>query len=879
MVKEDTIFKNRIKVCLDWEGFKQKPKKEDIMDISSRIAKQKAEVTIEELMKCITLPNAQSFTPAYFQTEKRLNDNWGGQQLFALDIDRGLRIDEAIKLSEDINVKPIFIYSSFSHLENQHKFRMVFLLNEEIQDTRVRKIIQKSLTTLFPAADPNANDEARFFFGGKKIEFCSNSVLTVPQLLDAVVRKLKKGTNSSREIKKFCEVTNLSLYKGYPYYKVINDSVAPEGNSSIYVSLNKNRTNPINYYRTRAEISHSDYYLVFEKDSKFNSEYSSDLFKEENVKLIRYFPFEALEDRCKLYREAVSGKCWLYHHEMFGLMTNLLNIEGGKSKVVEIINSRSEYLQKKEEWSLMLNQIKKMNYLPSRCDSFCPFANECTHSKNMIEQGKLPRGSVQILNQSHFQEVDEVYKNLEDLFGELLRNNEKGVYVIKAPTGIGKTELIINSAKNYTFSVAFPTHKLKDEVSLRLKEQNVQHFKVPELPTLEAHFREKVEHLYNIGAYKAVNKYLRKLSSVNDEVRMFLEDLEKIKKTKGEILLTTHQRAIYTNDDSNSTIIFDEDPIPSLFPISHMRLSDLVYAFTKLQENQDNKDVIMALQKMIIDAPSDVVHERSSFLLPSVKEMEHTVIEDSNIHSDILGFLNCDYFIKKRVNDKEWVYFINRNQLPENRKIIILSATANEQISKLVFGNSVQFYDLGEVKPKGGILQVTSKSFSRYTIKENEKDLKKLAENLMQRYNPCSEIISYKDFFQIEREENLYFGNTEGIDSMKGKNITVIGTPHINPIAYLLIGVCLGFRMGLEESRMEYRQVERNGLRFYFTTYNGESLLREIQFYLIESQLIQAIGRARVNRYPVKVLILSNLPVLGADYISFSQIEIQEIMK
>lgn len=879
MVKENTIFKNRIRICLDSEGFDQKPRKKDVIAISRRIAKQTTEVAIEDLMKSITLPNAQTFTPAYFQNGERFNENWAGQQLFALDIDDGLRIDEAIKLSAELKVNPTFIYSSFSHTENQHKFRMVFFLNEEIQDSRVRKVIQTCLTTLFPMADRNANDEARLLFGGKKIEHINDSILTVPKLLDAVVRKIKKGTNSSREMKKFCEASNLVLFKGYPHYKVIIDEDIPDCTSSMYISLNKNRTTPINYYRTRAEISHCDYYLMFRQEVKFDSEQIDDVSQGENVKLVRNFPFATLNDRCGLYRQSVSGEYWLYHHEMFGLMTNLLNIEGGRSKVIDIINSREEYLQKKEDWSLMMNQIKKMNYLPSSCNSFCPFANECTHAKNMIEQGKLPRGSVQILEEPIFQKIDTVYSKLEKLFEDILSKEEKGVYVIKAPTGIGKTETIINNAKKTNFSVAFPTHKLKDEVSQRLKEQSVKHFKVPELPMLDAPFSEKVEHLYNIGAYKAVNKYLRKLSIDNDEIRLFLEELDKIMKIKGEILLTTHQRAIYTNDDSNSTLIFDEDPIPSLFPISQMRQSDLVYAFTKLQENQDNKDVIMALQKMIIDAPSDVVHERSSFLLPSVKEMENTIIEDSNIHSDILGFLDCDYFIKKRVNDKEWVYFINRNQLPDNKNIIILSATANEQISKLVFGNNVQFYDLGEVKPKGSILQVTSKSFSRYTIKENQKELEKLAKNIMERYNPGSEIISYKDFFKIDREENLYFGNTEGIDVMKGKNITIIGTPHINPIAYLLIGVCLGFRMGLEQSRMEYRQVERNGLRFYFTTYNGESLLREIQFYLIESQLLQAVGRARVNRYPVKVLILSNLPVLGAEYISFSQKELQEIMK
>ncbi|WBX80321.1 hypothetical protein PD280_22595 [Virgibacillus salarius] len=127
--------------------------------------------------------------------------------------------------------------------------------------------------------------------------------------------------------------------------------------------------------------------------------------------------------------------------------------------------------------------------------------------------------------------------------------------------------------------------------------------------------------------------------------------------------------------------------------------------------------------------------------------------------------------------------------------------------------------------------------------------------------------------------DSNWFDIPEGFDNLKGENITVIGTPHLNPIAYLLISVALGYRMGLEESRMEYIPVERNGLRFYFTTYSNDSLLKEVQFYFVESQLLQAIGRARVNRFPAKVLILSNLPVVGAEYISFSQKELMELMK
>lgn len=882
MVKKNSFLEEKISICLDHEGFNQKPDRKEIVRISERIAGHNSTVTIKELMDSITLPDAKSFTPATFVNAKRLNQNWKSQQIFALDIDSGLRIEEAIQLSAKWRVEPTFIYSTFSHTDKNHKFRMVFVLNEEIQDLRVRNVIQTALTTLFPTSDKNANDAARVLFGGKKIEFLNKGVVSVPEILDGVVRKIKSGSNSTREMKNFCKASGLAFHKGYPHYKKFEEIELPSDWSNLFISKTKNRTNTINYYSTRAENSHLNYYLVFSKDSIQDDEYFSyetKSFEEQEVKQVRNFPFDNLQKRCKLYREGTLGDYWLYHNEMFGLMTNLLNVEGGKSKIVEIINSRKEYLEKQDEWSLMMNQIKKMNYAPTRCNTYCPFANECIHATNMIEQGKLPRGSVQVIEEPQFQDVDEVYKKLENVLGDLLKSTENGVYVIKAPTGIGKTEAIVNFAAENHFSVAFPTHKLKEEVSQRLTSKRIKHIKVPELPLLEKPFSEKIEHLYHIGAYRTVNKYLRQIVNDNEEVSIFLEDLEKVKTSKNELLLTTHQRAIFTNDDSNSTVIFDEDPIPSLFPISQMKVSDLIFAFTKLQDNEVNKDVIITFQNMILNAPFDIVQERSSFLLPSVKDLEQTIVEERTISSNVLGFLNCDYFLKMRIHNTDYIYFIQRKKLSMSKKTIILSATINEKISKLVFGEEVTFVDLGLVKPVGSMLQVTSKSFSRFTIKENHNELKSLAKNLMELYNPESEIITYKDFSAGGQHEEIYFGNTEGIDNLKGENITVIGTPHLNPIAYLLISVTLGYRMGLEESRMEYRPVERNGLRFYFTTYSNDTLLKEIQFYLVESQLLQAIGRARVNRFPAKVLILSNLPVVSAEYISFSQKELIDLMK
>jgi hypothetical protein len=56
-------------------------------------------------------------------------------------------------------------------------------------------------------------------------------------------------------------------------------------------------------------------------------------------------------------------------------------------------------------------------------------------------------------------------------------------------------------------------------------------------------------------------------------------------------------------------------------------------------------------------------------------------------------------------------------------------------------------------------------------------------------------------------------------------------------------------------------RVHRNGLFFNFYTFENETM-RNIQFYFIEEELRQAIGRARLIRNPdADVLVLSNYPL------------------
>tara|TARA_Y100001935_G_scaffold93147_1_gene77445 strand:- start:64713 stop:64952 length:240 start_codon:yes stop_codon:yes gene_type:complete len=70
----------------------------------------------------------------------------------------------------------------------------------------------------------------------------------------------------------------------------------------------------------------------------------------------------------------------------------------------------------------------------------------------------------------------------------------------------------------------------------------------------------------------------------------------------------------------------------------------------------------------------------------------------------------------------------------------------------------------------------------------------------------------------------------------------------------------MGIDINQVDKTFTRQTVEWNGFRFSFNTFSEESL-REIQLSLIESDLIQAAGRARALREDVEVHIYSNLPL------------------
>lgn len=95
-----------------------------------------------------------------------------------------------------------------------------------------------------------------------------------------------------------------------------------------------------------------------------------------------------------------------------------------------------------------------------------------------------------------------------------------------------------------------------------------------------------------------------------------------------------------------------------------------------------------------------------------------------------------------------------------------------------------------------------------------------------------------------------------------GKDIAIIGMPHISPIAYYMLAYSIDHNIQIEEPK--YRKVTYESIRFPMMTYKNV-LLQEIQMYCISSELEQSVGRARVLREDCAVHVFSDFSVLQAE--------------
>lgn len=97
----------------------------------------------------------------------RKQENWAEQQIFGLDFDAGMRIEEAYAVAIKVGLTPIFVYTTFSHTDGHNKFRMLFCMDQVITNGALRDKIQATFMGIYGNTDIKCSNRDRLFYGGK----------------------------------------------------------------------------------------------------------------------------------------------------------------------------------------------------------------------------------------------------------------------------------------------------------------------------------------------------------------------------------------------------------------------------------------------------------------------------------------------------------------------------------------------------------------------------------------------------------------------------------------------------------------------------------------------------------------------------------------
>lgn len=153
------------KIHLDTKEFTSKPlDSQTLSNLHKRICKTVEEIAPKELAK--SLANGQTMVLGVMRNEVRKKVNLNYQEVIALDFDDNTTIEE-IESNEFIKDNASFIYTTFSHTEGHHKFRVVFFLENKLTNNEQVLEVYNKLFEMFPTADVNCKDSSRLFFGGK----------------------------------------------------------------------------------------------------------------------------------------------------------------------------------------------------------------------------------------------------------------------------------------------------------------------------------------------------------------------------------------------------------------------------------------------------------------------------------------------------------------------------------------------------------------------------------------------------------------------------------------------------------------------------------------------------------------------------------------
>lgn len=873
-----------IKVSLDKERYGSKPTGNEAAKINYRIGNS---VEVLSCPACVyefvqkVGQYGYTFSPTTFLNGPKKIDDFEQMQMLVLDFDGGVSYKEIRDRAKQYELPLLAVYDTFSSKEHD-RFRAIFLNDVPITDKRAAKIYKSALMEIFSESDHTDSDISKMYYGGKEVLYFDPSVPMIN--MESTLRNMtyylkeKRGlTNYKRSIKGFAKKHGIRLNKkGLLDISVIDDATEFTGTSGV----DKNSQKPIIFYKSNGDFLSRSCYQIHLENGGTRSSVGMKHSKGHN-----YCNSKTLKDihsKCQLYREFESGSRRLHHHELFGLSTNMIYVETGKAVFKDVLSRNPEYynLSKQKQWEFYLNYNKDSNYYPEQCNKFCAYSDICNHGADILTTVKLERGTIErVANYTEtYYSIEEVQEDLSEKLESAINANDSRWHIIKAQTAAGKTEAFLSLMENsgLNFLVAVPTNKLKRDVANRAKEKGIELMVTPSLDEIKDEMPDGIwdviESLREIGQHKRVHPFISRVAEEEgiECLRKYLRKQKEFEEYIGNTI-TTHRKFLNMDKktlDKYDAVIIDEDIILSSIipnqceiPLSVIKK---MQKKAKKETGQAYSQLLDKIKRLLRKAETDTLFELSGF------EWEDDGDEDKRNKSedvggisalaDIPSFCMAKYFICRKDTEGEHlpedsIVFLKPYKF-KNIKHIMVSATVDKDICEYCFGKGkVKFYECRQAKYTGTLNQYFDKSMSRSYIDRNHGILGKIS-----KWSGFGHMITFKKY----GIGDMYFGNAIGCDHLKGQDIDVVGTPYQVDFLYKLFPFSLGLDVD-EDAVMKTCKVIHNGYIFRFTTYSEENdVLRKFHLWMIESELEQAVGRARLLRCDCTVNLYSNFPLKQA---------------
>jgi hypothetical protein len=867
-----------IELCLDSVAYKSKPTGYEIGQISNQIAKNKTALKnpadVIEFAYNVS-GNGYSFCPATLYNDSRKQDNFEQIQLLTLDFDGGITIIDVIERTGVYHL-PIFLaYETLTSI-NQNKFRVLFLNDTSITDIRLANILLDALNIIFPEADKSCIDISKMFYGGKKLLYFDQTFPTINT--ESLLRNMsyylynRRGqSHYKKTIADFAQKHNIKLNKkGLLDISIIetateelgtypaNGKNSPRAILFTVVCGEKLPTSPFNtasHYRINLG-SGCTRDSVEEKRLKNHGEYRSSVLK-------------GISAHCRLFRDFESGERKLHHAELFGISTNITHVETGIDVFIETLSRHQNLYGCSKEWGYYLKYNKEQGYNKMACVKFCPYCDTCRHGTNILSSIR-PK-----LKMEKLPNFEEVFCPIETVQEEVKREvikainaNDKMFHIIKAQTAIGKTETFLELMEtlDLVFLIAVPTNKLKQDIYNRAVKKGLQVMKTPSLDEIKDKMPGSIwGHIVNLrstGRHSQVNPFIWKVATEQNIecLKEFFEQKKELKNYGGHTI-TTHRNLLNMSEKTlkkYDVVIIDEDIIFSSIASNQCEIPiRLLKKIRKLaSKNIAYSRLYQKITKVLKAVKSETLFRVSGYKWDGGIKNEEDVDGVLSL-TDIPSFCQAENFLyhkssRGKNQTEDSIIFLKPYSF-KKIKYIMVSATVDKDICEYIFGKqNVIFYECKRARYKGTLNQYYGKSMSRTCIDNNPGILEKINNRSGFQY-----MITFKKY----KIGGFYFGNSVGCDHLKGQNIDVVGTPYQVDFLYKLLPYTFGLNVNAD-AKMKLCICMHNGYIFNFTTFGDEhDVLRKFHFWMIESELEQAVGRARLLRCDCVVNLYSNFPI------------------